>query len=276
MNVARALFYQAHIPSIYWSECVSTATFLINRTPSRSLNNISPYAKLYKEEPSYFHLRTFGCLAFASTLPSKRQKFDPRATSCVFVGYPQGMKAYRLLDIETKQIFVSRDVIFHEEIFPFKISQSNPHINPFISHTLPEPIVVESIPEPIHIEPSQIILQQTNPHDDYDQDEVVFQENVTQRPQRQRTKPTYLGDYHCNLVNFVPNKKLPKYPLSDVLSYSQLSPSYQAYVYAISTQVEPTSFKEAIESPEWKLAMDEELQALVKLVKVHVSSHGAS
>lgn len=46
--------------------------------------------------------------------------------------------------------------------------------------------MVESILEPIHIEPSQIILQQTNPHDDYDQDEVVFQENVTQRPQRQR------------------------------------------------------------------------------------------
>lgn len=47
-----------------------------------------------------------------------------------------------------------------------------------------------------------------------------------------------------------------------MLSYSQLSPSYQAYVYAISTQVEPTSFKESIESPKWKLAMDEELQAL--------------
>ena len=29
------------------------------------------------------------------------------------------MKGYKLYDIQSNQIFVSRDVIFHEEIFPF-------------------------------------------------------------------------------------------------------------------------------------------------------------
>lgn len=29
------------------------------------------------------------------------------------------VKGYRLYDVESKQIFLSRDVIFHEDIFPF-------------------------------------------------------------------------------------------------------------------------------------------------------------
>lgn len=217
LNVARALFYQSHIPSVYWSECVSTAAFLINRTPTKSLGNISPYLKLYKEQPQYSQLRTFGCMAFASTLLSKRQKFHPRARACVFIGYPQGMKGYRLLDIETKQIFVSRDAVFHEEIYPFQLSKHKSDQNPFISHALREPIFVDSLSFD-----SQIPITQTNPQDDFDQNEPPIQQNETQRPQRQRSRPTYLRDYHCNMVTSISAQKSPKYPLSDVLSYDQL------------------------------------------------------
>lgn len=35
------------------------------------------------------------------------------------MGYPSGQKAYCLYDLETRQIFSSRDVVFHESIFPF-------------------------------------------------------------------------------------------------------------------------------------------------------------
>lgn len=44
---------------------------------------------------------------------------------CVFIGYPQYQKGYKLLDWKTKKLFVSRDMIFHENIFPLASFKSS-------------------------------------------------------------------------------------------------------------------------------------------------------
>ena len=59
-------------------------------------------------------------MAFASTLPSSMNKFAPRAVPTVFFGYPRGYKGYKLYSLDTEKFFVSRDVVFHESISPFK------------------------------------------------------------------------------------------------------------------------------------------------------------
>ena len=64
LNVARALLFQAKMPVKFWGEAVSTATHVINMTPSRILNGSSPYEKLFGEKPSYGALRVFGSLCY--------------------------------------------------------------------------------------------------------------------------------------------------------------------------------------------------------------------
>ena len=123
LNVARALFFQSKVPTSFWSECVSCATFLINRTPSKLLKFLTPYEKLHKCPPDFSRFRSFGCLDFASTLPSSRNNYTQRERCCVFIGYPMGTKAYKLMDIKQKNFF-SRDVTFQEDIFPFTHSST--------------------------------------------------------------------------------------------------------------------------------------------------------
>lgn len=41
LNIARTLLFQAGLPIKFWGECVVTAAFLINQTPSSSLKDLT-------------------------------------------------------------------------------------------------------------------------------------------------------------------------------------------------------------------------------------------
>ncbi|GKC62376.1 ribonuclease H-like domain-containing protein, partial [Tanacetum coccineum] len=105
-----------------WTECILTATYLINRLPSSVLNGKSPYEMIYKKCPTLSHLRVFGCLCFA-TIVNNNDKFSSRSEKCVMIGYSNFKKGYRLYSLDKHQFIFSRDVKFFENIFPFKDSE---------------------------------------------------------------------------------------------------------------------------------------------------------
>ena len=113
---------QAQLPNQFWGECALTAVHIINRLPSPILSFKTPFERLYLKPPSYSHLRVFGCLAYATNVHVSH-KFDHRAITCIFIGYPVGQKAYKLFNLSTRKIFTNRDVHFHENHFPYASSK---------------------------------------------------------------------------------------------------------------------------------------------------------
>ncbi|XLR43461.1 hypothetical protein S83_028121, partial [Arachis hypogaea] len=124
LNVACALRFQGSLPISFWGECILTASYLINLTPSSVLNGKTPYEVVNEKSPSYAHLRVFGSLCYAHNQNRQRDKFASRSRKCMFVGYPHGQRRWKLFDIDNETFFVSRDVRFVEVDFPFSIKTS--------------------------------------------------------------------------------------------------------------------------------------------------------
>ncbi|CAH9138265.1 unnamed protein product [Cuscuta epithymum] len=126
LEVARAFRFQSGLPIDFWGECILTAVYIINRLPSPVILNKSPYEILFGKEPYYEHLRVFGCLVYAHD-NKRKDKFGERGSPCVFLGYPNGQKAYRVFDLQRQNIYSSRDVTFIENEFPFKMINHEGH-----------------------------------------------------------------------------------------------------------------------------------------------------
>lgn len=116
------------MPLKFWGERVLNVTYLIYRFPSRILHNKSPYEILFGKQPDISHLKVFGCLCFVINIDKHRDKLQPRAFPAVFLGYPFGKKGYKVLVLDTQEVIISRNVIFHKTIFPF-IQEFSPYNN---------------------------------------------------------------------------------------------------------------------------------------------------
>ena len=87
---------------------------MINRSPSAALNFKVPKEVRSRKVPDYMHVRVFGCTAYAHV---SQGKLEPRAKKCIFMGYPDGVKGYKLWYRErgVSKILISRDVVFRED-----------------------------------------------------------------------------------------------------------------------------------------------------------------
>lgn len=64
-------------------------------------------------------MHVFGCLCFTTNYSVNKGKFESQASLGVFIGYLYRQKGYKIFDLQSHQIYVSRDVIFKENIFPY-------------------------------------------------------------------------------------------------------------------------------------------------------------
>jgi hypothetical protein len=119
--VEKGLTLLAHtsMPLKFWDEAFLTAVFLINRLPSKVINHETPLVCLYGQELDYTFLRTFGCACWPNLRPYNSHKLQFRSKQCVFLGYSNSHKGFKCLDPAEGRIYISRDVVFDEHVYPF-------------------------------------------------------------------------------------------------------------------------------------------------------------
>ena len=109
----RCMLFSSGMPKTFWGEAAVTAAKLINKSPSSAVEHETPDSKWYGKPGDYSTLRPFGCMAYAHV---RQSKLEPRALRCVMLGYPKGVKGFRLWCLEpgNQKLLISWDVIFEE------------------------------------------------------------------------------------------------------------------------------------------------------------------
>lgn len=115
MEKARCMLSEACLDKRFWGEAIATAIYLKNRSPTAALSGGIPEQVWTGSKVTLSHLRVFGCKAFSLIPEHNRHKLDAKSKECIFVGYCEMSKGYRLVDpTEPKKIIKSRNVHFIE------------------------------------------------------------------------------------------------------------------------------------------------------------------
>ena len=114
LETIRSMLADSRLPHRFWAEALSTAAYLINRSPTKTLDGKTPFQAWYGKKPNVNHLRVFGCSAYIHVSKDERKKLDPKAKKCTLLGYGTSRKGYRLYDWKTSSVIHSRNVVFNE------------------------------------------------------------------------------------------------------------------------------------------------------------------
>lgn len=271
---AAVLTAQILVELLYPTCCISYKQNAFTHPESEFSN----YQLLHGELPKLDDLRVFGCLCFVSTLAASRTKFDKRARKCVFLGFRMHVKGAVVYDVHTKEILVSRNIMFHEHLLPYRgLVSSAPQCPPspnsdLLLTTPPLPESIEPMPSDPHHLPTQE-PDTLNHNSDIDKPDPPTPETATapnitepplqpetldtipQRSTRTTKPPNHFKDYFCATTTTY-------YPVHDYLSYQSLSSTYKSYVMSLDAVAEPASYQEASQYPCWVEAMEKEIQAL--------------
>ena len=211
VEAARSMLLDAKLPKRFWTEAISTAVYLKNRSPFKVLNK-TPFEVWHGRKPKVNHFRVFGSDAYAHIPKDERTKFDSKTCKCVLLGYRNVTKGYILYDLAQKRLIHSHDVQFNKAAR--ECSQATPDVADNVYQ-----LIAEFSKVPDH--------DSQSPYDtDHDQ-----QRNPTElrRSTRERRKPDFYGQEYCNIC------EIPKSQMS--YQEAAIGPDKEKWEVAMNTEM---------------------------------------
>lgn len=263
----RSMLCDAKLPKQFWAEALATAVFIVNRVPCRSSGAKTPIELWSNVKPDLSMMRVFGCKAMVHVPKANRKKLDEKSTECIFLGYSDESKAYRLYNTATKKIIISRDVVFienrpnPEQVISKDISNDDM----FVCFMPIETVAAEEEIGDSNSESSVVAAADRNDNEVVDAADDELDENSLMN----ETELSFV-DAETTLVNsVVADSTFSETFASDDNDDHELRRSSRIYSQSLSAIAElndPQSVEEAMkraDSEEWRRAMSSEMNSLI-------------
>lgn len=286
MELARTMLHAKKLDYSLWGEAVHTAVFVLNRSGPSRVNGKSPFEVWFQKRPNVQFLKVFGSTAFMYISETKRRRLDPKGKKGVFVGYSDSSKGYRIYFEDTNSVELSRNVVFPDETKLLCSTQvHSPQEEIEIKINLEDKVdKQESLIQENHCMEEMENIDQILSKDDNSSDVAVndnLEKMVTNvqldtKSDRNIVEDNFefTNDAVNNLENNEMNEKFSDFQdcpeeLDDVEGINLTrpirtikKPNWMEDFYCFLA--EPQNAKEAMVSPNWKNAMDEEMASLMK------------
>ncbi|CAG4958833.1 unnamed protein product [Colias eurytheme] len=242
---AKCMLLNSGLQKDFWAEAVTTAAYIVNRSPTRSLSDATPYEVWTGKKPNLSHMRIFGCPAMVHIPKEKRSKLDVKSRKLIFVGYSDGTKGYKFIDSETKKGIVSKDVVFLEN----SIKQNNVVV-PISSS--------ENIESTCNVKPTNVNSE-------------LNENSLDNSQSKDITSATDSDDsFHSNdddISLYIPERKIELLPNINITTRSKrLIKDNNTYlcIDGVTLPDVPQTYSEAVscrDGDKWKQSIQEELKA---------------
>jgi hypothetical protein len=142
VEMARCMLYSKGLHKCFWADAICCANFILNRVPTKEIMHVTHGDKWNGRKPDISNFKIFGSECWVHILDEKHKKLETKSHKCIFNGYVEDSKAYRLFDPSTQS------VIINEVSQPPKSVEPHVTLNVSLSSVTPISINSSSISMP--------------------------------------------------------------------------------------------------------------------------------
>ena len=252
VEMARSMLKGKGLPDTFWAEAVNTAVYILNRSYTKAVKDMTPLQAFSGKKPSVAHFRIFGSDCYVHVPDASRTKWDAKSQKCIFLGYSEESKGYRLYNPTTKKVIISRDVVFEEHPHQEEEDEGPTSVNQEISTYQPQP--------PTAGQQAPTVIRRQNEVQQEEEDEP-------EDPNRKKPLPKWVSQ-------LLDGKDPPTIedstgePRRSKRIEEQRRAQEHIVNYALMAELqkvqEPGSLEEAMEDPKWKAAMQTEYDSIMR------------
>lgn len=246
MEAARTMLIGSGLPKNFWTEAVRTAAFVNNRLVNKSTRKTA-YELFFGKQMPRTKFYEFGSLCYIMIPDEKRRKLDDKAMEGRFLGYDENSKGFRVA-IGRRKVIVTREIKF-TQAKPEESDEDDESLFDFEPDSTPESgsseepstgVDLEETSDSQYLDAEESTPQVSEEENLMNKEETEAQEEVAIEEPTRRSQRTNKG---------VPPRRY--HPTNCTAG--------------IKTERDPKSYKEAMNSDNWKQwikAMNQELQTI--------------